>query len=52
VAFGWSFSLQPDWPHYLALAVSAAAALILAVLVPSLRLLRASPSSLLREQAT
>lgn len=52
VAFGWSFSLQPEWPHYLVLAVSAAAALILAVLVPSLRLLRASPSALLREQAT
>ena len=52
VAFGWSFALQPDWPHYLALAVAAAAALILAVLVPSLRLLRASPATLLREQAT
>jgi len=52
VAFGWSFSLRPEWSHYLVLAISAAAALILAVLLPSLRLLRASPSTLLREQAT
>ena len=52
VAFGWSFPLRPEWTHYLVLAVSAAAALVLAVLLPSLRLLRASPASLLREQAT
>jgi putative ABC transport system permease protein len=52
VAFGWSFPLRPDWVHYLVLALSAAAALILAVLLPSLRLLRASPATLLREQAT
>ena len=52
VAFGWSFPLRPEWAHYLELAVSAAAALVLAVLLPSLRLLRASPASLLREQAS
>jgi putative ABC transport system permease protein len=52
VAFGWSFPLRPEWPHYVELAVLATAALVLAVLLPSLRLLRASPASLLREQAT
>lgn len=52
VAFGWSFPLRPEWSHYLVLAVSAAAALVLAVLLPSLRLLRASPANLLRAQAT
>jgi putative ABC transport system permease protein len=52
VAFGWSFPLQPQWSHYLVLAGSAVAALILAVLLPSLRLLRAAPAALLRERAT
>jgi putative ABC transport system permease protein len=52
VAFGWSFPLRPEWLHYVALAVTASAALVLAVLLPSLRLLSASPGSLLREQAT
>lgn len=52
VAFGWSFPLSPEWSHYLWLAISAALALVLAVLLPSLRLLSASPASLLREQAT
>jgi putative ABC transport system permease protein len=52
VAFGWSFPLRPEWAHYVSLALSAAFALVLAVLLPSLRLLRASPATLLREQAT
>ncbi len=52
VAFGWSFALQPDWQHLPTLALTAAAALMLAILLPSLRLLRASPGHLLREQTT
>ena len=52
VAFGWSFPLLFSWPHYLQLAATAAGALVLAVLLPSIRLLRASPAALLREQAT
>ncbi|MEE4216359.1 MAG: FtsX-like permease family protein [Xanthomonadales bacterium] len=52
VAFGWSFPLQPDWPHYGLLAIAASVALVLAVLLPSLRLLRASPATLLREQTS
>jgi len=49
-AFGWSFPLRLEWQHYLVLAVLAAASLVLAVLLPSLRLLFASPAALLREQ--
>ena len=49
-AFGWSFPLQLEWQHYLVLAVLAAASLVLAVILPSLRLLFTSPATLLREQ--
>ena len=50
VAFGWSFPLQLEWSHYLLLALLASACLVLAVLLPSLRLLRTSPAAMLREQ--
>jgi putative ABC transport system permease protein len=50
VAFGWSFPLQLEWPHYLLLALLASACLVLAVLLPSVRLLRTSPAAMLREQ--
>lgn len=49
-AFGWSFPLQLEWQHYLVLAVLAAVSLMLAVILPSLRLLFTSPATLLREQ--
>ena len=49
-AFGWSFPLQLDWQHYLVLAAMAAASLMLAVILPSLRLLYTSPAAMLREQ--
>jgi putative ABC transport system permease protein len=51
VAFGWSFPLRPDWQHYIVLALTASASLVLAVILPSLRLLKTSPAALLREQA-
>ena len=51
VAFGWSFPLQLDWAHYFELVLWACGSLVLAVLLPSLRLLRASPAVLLRERA-
>jgi ABC-type antimicrobial peptide transport system permease subunit len=51
VAFGWSFPLRIEWPHYLVLTALASACLVLAVLLPSLRLLRTSPAAMLREQA-
>jgi putative ABC transport system permease protein len=51
VAFGWSFPLRIEWPQYLVLAALASACLVLAVLLPSLRLLRTSPAAMLREQA-
>jgi len=50
VAFGWSFPLQLEWRHYVMLAVLASASLVLAVILPSLRLLFTSPAALLREQ--
>jgi len=50
VAFGWSFPLQLEWPHYLVLAALAAGCLMLAVILPSLRLLHTSPAAMLREQ--
>jgi len=50
VAFGWSFPLRLEWQHYVVLAVLAAASLVLAVILPSLRLLFTSPAALLREQ--
>ena len=52
VAFGWSFPLRLEWLHYVVLAALASGCLLLAVLLPSLRLLRTSPAAMLREQAT
>ena len=49
-AFGWSFALQLDWQHYLVLAALASGSLMLAVILPSLRLLYTSPAAMLREQ--
>jgi len=49
-AFGWSFPLQIEWQHYLVLAMLAAGCLIIAVILPSLRLLHTSPAAMLREQ--
>ncbi len=49
-AFGWSFPLRLDWQHYLVLAALAAACLMMAVVLPSLRLLYTSPAAMLREQ--
>jgi putative ABC transport system permease protein len=51
-AFGWSFALRPEWQHLPALVLTTVAALVLAILLPSLRLLRISPAHLLREQTT
>jgi len=51
VAFGWSFALQPEWSYLPMLALLAIGSLLLAVLLPSLQLLRASPGQLLRERA-
>jgi putative ABC transport system permease protein len=51
VAFGWSFPLRLQWAHYFVLAGIALTALALAVILPSLRLLRTSPAAMLREQA-
>jgi len=50
VAFGWSFPLRPDLQHYFLLAIIASGSLVLAVALPSFRLLRTSPAVLLREQ--
>ena len=49
-AFGWSFPLRPEWQHYLVLALTAAGCLMMAVFLPSLRLLYTSPAAMLREQ--
>jgi putative ABC transport system permease protein len=49
-AFGWSFPLRLEWGHYLVLAALAVSSLVVAVLLPSLRLLRSSPAAMLREQ--
>jgi putative ABC transport system permease protein len=51
VAFGWSFALQPEWSYLPTLALLAIGSLLLAVLLPSLQLLRASPGQLLRERS-
>jgi putative ABC transport system permease protein len=51
-AFGWSFALRPEWHHLPVLALTTVAALVLAIFLPSLRLLRISPAHLLREQTT
>ena len=40
IAFGWSFPLQIEWQHYLVLAALASTSLMLAVILPSIRLLR------------
>ena len=50
IAFGWSFPLQLEWQHYLVLTALAAGCLVLAVFLPSLRLLHTSPAAMLREQ--
>jgi putative ABC transport system permease protein len=50
-AFGWSFPLRLEWGHYLVLAGLAAGSMTMAVLLPSLKLLRISPGALLREQS-
>lgn len=52
VAFGWSFPLRLHGAHYAVLAGMACGCLVLAVALPSLRLLRISPAAMLREQAT
>ncbi|MGA9575735.1 MAG: FtsX-like permease family protein, partial [Lysobacterales bacterium] len=49
-AFGWSFPLRIEWLHYLVLAALASACLVMAVILPSMRLLRTSPATMLREQ--
>lgn len=49
-AFGWSFPLRVEWLHYLVLAALAAICLVMAVILPSMRLLRTSPAAMLREQ--
>ena len=49
-AFGWSFPLRLEWQHYVVLAALASACLVMAVLLPSLRLLHTSPAAMLREQ--
>lgn len=51
VAFGWSFPLVVETAPFVALAATAVACLLLAVLLPSLRLLRTSPGDLLRWQS-
>jgi putative ABC transport system permease protein len=49
-AFGWSFPLVIEWRHLVWLAVLASGALMLAVLLPSARLLSTTPAAVLREQ--
>jgi putative ABC transport system permease protein len=51
VAFGWSFALQPEWKHLPMLALLGSGSLLLAVLLPSLQLLQASPGQLLRQRS-
>lgn len=51
VAFGWSFPLVLAWSPLLILTGTAVLCLLLAVLLPSLRLLRSSPADLLRWQS-
>jgi len=50
VAFGWSFSLHPEWSHYIILVALAICCMTLAVVLPSLRLLQVSTAAMLREQ--
>ncbi len=49
-AFGWSFPLRVEGSHYLELAAIAVASLLLAVALPSIRLLRVSTATLLRAE--
>jgi putative ABC transport system permease protein len=49
-AFGWSFPLRVEGAHYLELTVIAVTSLLLAVTLPSVRLLRVSAATLLREE--
>lgn len=51
VAFGWSFPLIIEPGPFLALTVTAVLCLLLAVVLPSLRLLRTTPGDLLRWQS-
>jgi len=51
VAFGWSFPLHWDFSHYVMLAVLAVGSMTLAVVLPTLRLLRISPAAMLRERS-
>ena len=50
VAFGWSFPLRIEMTPYLSLVALSIAALVIAVALPSLRLLRVSPAVMLKEQ--
>jgi putative ABC transport system permease protein len=50
-AFGWSFPVRPELAHYSELALWALGSLLLAVVLPSIRLLNASPAALLKEQS-
>jgi len=52
VAFGWSFPLHWDFHQYVMLAALAVGSMTLAVVLPTLRLLRISPAAMLREQTT
>ncbi len=49
VAFGWSFPLQVELRHYFTLTALAVGSMTLAVVLPTLRLLRISPATMLRE---
>ncbi|MEJ8566092.1 FtsX-like permease family protein [Elongatibacter sediminis] len=49
-AFGWSFPLRLDWTPFARLALLSTSSLVLAVLWPSIRLLRTPPAVMLREE--
>ena len=51
VAFGWSFPLQVQAGHFLKLIAVAAISLVVAVALPSLRLVQTTPAALLRAQS-
>ncbi|MCM2680072.1 ABC transporter permease [Echinimonas agarilytica] len=48
-AFGWSFATQLYWQHYPQLALLAAACLLFATFIPTLRLRRVATATLLKE---
>jgi putative ABC transport system permease protein len=52
VAFGWSFPLDWNFHQNAVLAALAIGSMTLAVVLPTLRLLRISPAAMLREQTT